>query len=238
MVFACIANFDSTLKTAKSVAKLARLEKFEKKKYYAGAANKEIVTWANKEAHRFGAFIEDDAVFYLAESCECNLRQMSAEISKAATFILPDKTIKLSHVKVLSPHFSQIFALLEHWAYKRKQQVLESLDELRARQISAHIIIATLQTTLSKWVSYRTEMDKATPAGGPSRGRDLPMHELARQIAFDPRSAFVVEQDLKRIRGLSLAYLIDKKKELTELEMAVKTGQLPEQHALAMFFTR
>lgn len=241
LLFECIANFDTTLKISKVFAKHAKFEKFEKKKYYSGSPNKELLTWANKEAHRFSATMDDDAISYLAESTEVNLRQMSQEIEKAATFILPDTHITLKTVSQLSPHFSHVFALLDYWAYGKKAKVLEAIQELQSRQISAHVVIATLQTTLSKWISYKTEMERAMASSPGSRDvnrREVPLGELARQIAFDPRMAFVVEQDLKRIKSMPLEYLVNKKRELTELEHSIKTGQMPETHALSLFFTR
>ena len=87
LVFACLANFDSTLKVSKIFIKYAELQKFDKVKYFTGAANREIIDFCNKEAHRVGACIDDDAAFYLAESTEVDLRQISSEIAKASWFL-------------------------------------------------------------------------------------------------------------------------------------------------------
>jgi DNA polymerase-3 subunit delta len=241
LVLACVANFDSTLKVSKTFAKHAEVRKFEKVKYFAGAANRELIDFCNKEAHHFNACIDDDAAFYLAESTEVNLRQISSEIEKAAIFILPEKTIRLEHVTLLSPHFSHVFALMEQWAAGRKQEVLTSIKELHSRQVSPHMVMAAAQTVLSKWIGYKTEVEKAcaAPAGSRDvRRREVPLNEVARRIAFEPRMAFVIEQDLKRIRGVSLEYLSGKKRELTALEYLLKSGQMPEGHALEHFFTR
>jgi DNA polymerase-3 subunit delta len=241
LVFACVANFDSTLKVSKVFAKHAEIRKFEKVKYWPGAANRELIDFCNKEAHRVGAYIEDDAAFYLAESSEVDLRQIATEIEKTATYILPEKTIRLEHVMEVSPHFSQVAALMEYWATGRKTEVLNAIAELQSRQISAHQVLAFAQVVLSKWVSYKTEVEKAfaIPAGSRDvRRREVPLNEVARRIAFEPRMAFVVEQDLKRIRALSLEYLVEKKCRLTELEFLLKSGQMPEGHALEHFFAR
>jgi DNA polymerase-3 subunit delta len=241
LIFSCVANFDSTLKVSKVVAKHAELRKFDKVKYFAGAANRELLDFCNKEAHRFDACIDDDAAFYLAESTEVDLRQISSEISKAATYILPEKTIRLEHVTTLSPHYSQVFSLMEHWAAGRRRRVLTAIKELQARQISPHMVLAAAQTVIAKWLGYKIEVEKACGAPAASRDvrrKEVPLNEIAKRIAFEPRLAFIVEQDLKRIRSLTLEYLVRKRQELTDLEYLLKSGQMPEAHALEHFFVR
>lgn len=241
LIFACTANFDSSLKISKIFSRHAEPRSFEKKKYYAGSENAALVSWSQKEAHRYDAVIDDEAVFYLAESTEVNLRQMSKEIEKAATFIIPKKRITLEVVSTLSPHFSHVFALLDHWAAGSRGQVLESVQEILSRQ-SAIPVIAILQTTLSKWIDYKTAVEKicaGTPGGRDVRRREIPARDLANRLAPELKvNAFVLQLDLQRIKNLSLEFLVSKKRELTDLEYKVKTGQMPEAHALSVFLTR
>lgn len=239
VIFACTANFDSTLKVSKVVEKHAQIEKFEKRKYTAGSANRELVTWAGKEAHRFKAVIDDDAIFYLAESTEVNLRQMSKEIEKAATYVLPKERITLDVVSRLSPHYSHVFQLLDHWAYGRRAQVIGSIQELLSRQ-SALPIVALLQTTLSKWITIKAEAERIEASAPAARGgrRQIPLPDLAKRIAADLRmNAWVTEMELKRMKMLTLSEIVQKKSQLTQLELQMKTGQMPEQDALIVFFT-
>jgi DNA polymerase III subunit delta len=236
LVFACIANFDKTLKASKAVEKHASFQTFEKIKPWS---TDKLIDFCNKEAHRFSAYIEDNAAIYLGESSEYNLRQVSSEIEKAATYILPEKTIRFEHVVLLSPHFSDVFALMEFWALGERQKVLASIGELRAKNVSPHMVLGGAQTVLSKWVYYKTEHEKmmAVPGGGRDvRKRDVPLRDVANRI--DARSAFMIEKDLRKIKGLSLDFLVGKKRELTDLEHMVKTGQMPEGHVLEAFFTR
>jgi DNA polymerase-3 subunit delta len=239
LVFACPHNFDKSLKVSKAAEKHAQIETFGRIKYYAGAANHELISFCNKEAKQHGVGIDDDAIFYLAESTEVDLRQISSEIKKAAVYILPEKRVTLETVTLLSPHYSHVFALMDHWALREKDRVLESIHELQARQVSAHMVVAAMQTVLSKWIVYKTEYERvaSVPSGGRDvRKRDVPLRDVANRI--DSRMAFVIEKDLRKIKHLPLEYLVKKKKELTDLEFMVKTGQVPESHALEMFFTR
>lgn len=239
LVFACIANFDANLKVSKAISKHSEMRAFPRIKYYAGSPCRELITFGNAEAHRHKANIEDDAIYYLAESSEVNLRQMASEIEKSAVYILPEKTIRLEHVMMLSPHFSQVFALTEHWAAGDAGKVLSVIQELQSRQMSPHMVVATMQTILSKWIYYKSEYDKvaAVPSGGREVGkREINLRDLANRI--NPHGAYMIEKDLRRIKGLPLEILVRKKRELTDLEQKVKTGQMPETHILEVFFTR
>src|SRR6185437_12198146 len=236
LILACIANFDSTLKVSKIFAKHAEIKKFEKIKYYAGAKNGDLISFCQQEAHRCGAFIEDEAAFYLAESSQVEsgrveLRQIAGDIQKAAIYILPEKTIKLDHVIAVSPHFSDVFALMESWATDRKHEVLVSIKELQSRQVSPHMVMAAAQTVLSKWIMYKAEVERvcAAPAGGRDvRRREVPLMQIAQKLAPAPNMVFMIEKDLQRIRSRSLEYLSGKKRELTNLEYLLKSGQMPE----------
>lgn len=235
LVFACIANFDKTLKASKAIEKVAKIEVFERLKYYNGKHQGQYLSFCDKEAHRWNAFIEEDAAFYLAESTEVDLRLISKEIEKAATYILPETKIKLEHVELLSPHFSEVFDLMGHWAARDGHSVLQQLGELRARQVSPHMVLALMQTQLRNWLNYKTEYERAKAQAGT---RNVSLDMVASRIQPNPRMQFLVVNDLKRIKDLSLEYLVAKKQELTELEHKVKTGQLPDSHVLDLFFTR
>jgi DNA polymerase-3 subunit delta len=235
LVFACIANFDKTLKPSKAIEKVAKFEKFEKAKYLNRETEGSFLSFCSREAHRWDAYIDEDACFYLRESTEADLRLIAKEIEKAATYILPQKTIKLEHVELLSPHYSEIFDLMSHWAARDGNSVLGQLNELRAKQVSPHMVLAIMQTQLKNWLTYKTEYEKAKAQSG---GRNVSLDTVASRLQPNPRMQFIVVNDLKKIKDLPLDYLISKKQELTELEHKVKTGQLPDSHVLELFFTR
>jgi hypothetical protein len=98
-------------------------------------------------------------------------------------------------------------------------------------------IIAMLQTMLSKWVHMKALCEKYNMEAPHGTGgkRELPLSELVKRIAPQVKAhPMVVEHDLKRIAKETSASLIKKKVELTRMEHLVKTGQLPEGHALEL----
>lgn len=246
LVFVCDSKFDRGLKTSKVFEKHASIEEFEKVKFYSGSDNPAMSNFCRKRADKYGATIDDDAIEYLAESSEGDLRQIAAEIAKAATYLISDKKdakcrITYEVVSRLSPHFAGVFALLEHWIYGRREQVLETLDELFARQPSALPILAFMQTTLSKWITIRTAMDivlQSQPAGRGMK-RELPAAEMAKRIQSEIKMhPYVLKMECERVSKISLAQLVTKKRELTALENQLKSGMLKDMQALTLFFTR
>ncbi len=238
LVFVSTNNFDSNLKLSKAAAKYATIEPFAKERYFLGSNNSNLENWCAKEAKRFGATIENDAVRYLLDGTEANLRQISAELEKAATSILPKKHITLDVVEELSPYHSHVFTLADRWLSGNAEEAMASVTELLSRQ-NAMQIIAAMQTFLSKWIQMRVLVDKhnsALPWAPGVKRRELPLNELAKRIAQELKTKeFVVEKDLKRISKMSTQKLIEKRNMLTRLEFLVKTGQIPEGHALELF---
>jgi DNA polymerase-3 subunit delta len=239
LIFACSSNFDPTLRTSKVVGKHAKIESFEKPKYYGGSPSGQLISWCQKEAKRYGATIDDAAINYLFESTEANFRQISKELEKAAIFILPETHIKLDAVSSLSSHYSHIFSLLDHWIYGRSTEALRSLEELTSRQ-SAMPIIATLQTTLSKWIELKAktaEVYSSMPGGRGIQRRELSIDALADRIASNPRAKFPILNDLRRTKDVSLKRLSQKRAQLCDLERMVKSGLMSDQHALVVFLS-
>ena len=242
LLFVCIANFDKTLKTSKVALKHATPQEFERLKYLDGKHRSGFITFCNQEAKKNNARIDDEACMYLADSTEINLRQIATEIEKTAIYILPEQHIRLEHVMLMSPHFSNVFALLDYWASGKPDDVLQLIQELQSRQVSAHMVLAGMQTVLSKWISYRAELERSVSAMGGGREvrkREPAWSQIAAKINPNPWMAKnFVEPELKRIYPVPLERLTAKKRELTDIEFLLKTGQMPEGHALEAFFTR
>lgn len=239
LVFACQSKVDPTLRTSKVVGKYAKIEHFEKPRYYGGAPSSQLISWCQKEAKSYGATIDDAAIAYLFESTEANFRQISKELEKAAVFILPKTHITLDVVSTLSSHYSHIFSLLDHWAYGRSTEALRSLDELMSRQ-SGLPIMATLQTTLSKWIELKAKTARvysSMPVGRGIQRRELSVNDLADRIAEFPKEKFTIMNDLRRTKDITLVRLSKKRAQLCDLDRMVKSGLMTDQHALVVFLS-
>ncbi|MBX9720425.1 MAG: hypothetical protein K2X81_03425 [Candidatus Obscuribacterales bacterium] len=241
LILCCPANFDKTLKVSKVFEKHAEIQGFEKIKYWAGSSNDAMNNWCRKRAHMHGAVIDDEAIDYLAESNDGNLRMIAMEIEKAAVYILPEKRISLEIISQLSPHFSNVFALLDHWIKREPELVLSGIKEVLSKQQSAIPVFAVIQTTLSKWLMIKAASERviaSLPAGRGIQKRDIPIADMVKRLQSDIKiNPWVLKMDLERVHKVNLEYLVEKKKELTKLENSVKTGMLPDVHALTIFFT-
>lgn len=238
LIFACTGNFDSTLKLSKVITKFASIEKFEKPKFYVGSSNSGLENFVRKEAKSFGATIDDAAVSYLLDGTEANLRQISQELEKAATYILPEKHITYKVVAEVSPYQSQIFALFDHWLNGRSAKALDAVNEMLDRQPGI-VIMFTTQKFLDKWILYKATEDgiQANLKGGPGlQRREIPFPDLVKKVATELKMQdFLIKHDMNRLRNRSTAWLIEKRKQLTEYEHLVKTGQLRDRDALELF---
>jgi DNA polymerase III delta subunit len=150
---------------------------------------------------------------------------------------LPKTHITLGVVEQLTPFHSHVFVLADKWITGHKAEAFDSLRELLSRQ-SGMPIIAMMQTMISKWIQIKLLGEKFNQEAkhGPGMNkRELPVPELAKKVsAVTKAHPMVVENDIKRIAKESSSSLIKKKVELTRLEHLVKTGQLPEGHALEL----
>lgn len=238
LIFACPYNFDETLKLSKIVKNYATIERYPKTKFWVGSANPTLETWVRKEAKSMGATIDDEAISYLLDGTEADLRQISTELAKASTYIMPAKHITYDVVVELSPHHSHVFTLLEFWLAGKSRETMVSANELLSRQ-PAMQVMATLQTFLGRWIEMKAICDSANarlPAN-PGR-REVPLNEQVRKVSADLKmKPFVVEKDLKRLRKHSTARLIEKRQQLTRLERDVKTGRVNERNALELFLS-
>jgi DNA polymerase-3 subunit delta len=238
LIFACPFNFDSNLKMSKIMLKHAKPEEFPKAKYYIGSPNPKLETWVRKEAKAKGATIDDTAIAYLLDGTEANLRQIYSEIDKAATYIMPKTHITYDVVVEMSPHHSHVFTLLDHWLEGRASNALDSAIELLSRQ-PALKVIATLQTFLGRWIEMKVICEQANaklPFAPGVQRRELPFPEQLKRVASEMKTQpFLIEKDLKRLRTHSSAYLIKKRRQLTNFEFLVKSGRLNEKNALELF---
>lgn len=237
VIFACPYNFDSTLKISKVVSTCAQIETFAKEKFWPGSKNTKLETWCRKESKRFGATIDDEAIEYLLSGADVELRQISAELEKAAVANLPGTHITLDLLVKLSPHQSHVFAFADHWLNNRLSEALLCLDELLAQQ-SAMPIFAAVNTMLSKWIKIKILADDANQSlpSLPAGRKELPLPELVKRVAQEMKLApFIVEKDLRRLSKHKSEELIEKRIELTRLEYLVKSGQIPDKHALSLF---
>lgn len=238
LIIVCPFNFDKSLKASKTVLKHATLNEFPKARFYVGSNNPQLETWVRKEAKSFGSTIDDEAVTYLLDGTEADLRQISNELQKAATYILPEKHIRLETVQKMSPYHSHIFSLLDYWLTGKSHKVMESVEELLSRQPAIQIM-ATLQTFLSRWIEMKAivkDLNSKLPFGPGLKRRELPLPEQVKKVSYNLKMRpFVVEKDLKRLKNWSLEKLVDKKEKLTRFETNVKTGLLSDRNALELF---
>ncbi len=172
------------------------------------------------------------AIQYLLMVTEANLRQVSSEIEKVALSILPKTVITYDVVADLCSSHGHIFQFVDFWLDGQTGKAISTLEELLAQQ-NVIPVLAALQTMLSKWIKLKSLYEQYSQS---STTAVPALSQIARQIAADLKLLpFMVEKDLRRLQKYNVANLVDKRLQLTRLEYALKIGQIPDQHALALF---
>ena len=236
LIFVCPYNFDATLKISKQISKYAQIEEFVKEKYFPGSRNPKLEIFCRKEAKKHNATIDDTAIEYLLLSTDGNQRLLANEIEKVSLTVLPQTKITYNAVKELCSAQGHIFQFIDLWLNGKNIEALNNLEYLLSHQ-NAMPIIATLQTMLSKWIKVKSLYEEYTIEQRNANPNKTPLHsEIIKQIASDLKQmSFSVEKDWRRLQKFTAERLVDKRLQLTRLEYAVKTGQIPADHALTMF---
>jgi len=237
LIFVCPYNFDSTLKISKQVGKFAQIEEFSKEKYFPGSRNPKLESFCRQEAKKYNATIDDDAIEYLLNSTEGNLRQLASEIEKASLAILPSTKITLKVTSELCLPQGHIFQFIDFWLSRQNNKTQESLRNLLSQQ-NAMPILATLQTMLGKWIKVKALYEQYSPLSANTKPTNKAVlnSEIIKRIAADLKlMSFSVEKDLRRLQNFTAAQLVDKRLQLTKLEYSIKVGQIPADHALILF---
>lgn len=230
LVFVCPYNFDSTLRLSKLISKSAQIEEFPKEKYFPGARSAKLESWCRAEAKKHAATVEDKAIAYLLEGTEADLRELSSEIEKAALTAMPSTVITYDLVANISSAHGHIFQFVDLWLNGQTGEALNNLSELLAQQ-NAIPVLAAIQTLLGKWIRLKALYEQYGQTGS-----KISFGEMVKKIAGELKLLpFTVEKDLRRLQKYTAANLIDKRIQLTRLEYAMKVGQIPDQHALALF---
>ena len=83
------------------------------------------------------------------------------------------------------------------------------------------------------------KFNSSLPTGPGVNRRELPLPDLVRRVSAELKAIpMVVEKDLKRIAKVPTSVLISKRIDLTRLEDLIKSGQIPESHALQIFLAK
>lgn len=169
----------------------------------------ELIEWINTFAKEKGLKVPNDVAQAMIESIGNNLRQFNTELGKLQLIAYPEKTITKEMIKEICISNEDLFNLTDYLIANKKG---DALLEMRKLLVTKHPLelLAPLQTMLKQWITIKIYSSSMSASELSKMTR---MHE------------FVVKKTLEKLRNTSAKTLVELRKNLTDAEFKIKTGQ-------------
>ncbi len=170
----------------------------------------ELESWVIKTGKSKGLKFERDALTQIISQIGNNLRQIDKELDKLKLFIHPRDTVKSSDVKEVCISNEDLFAFSDYLMVNEKDKALLEYRKLLDTRYPLEIM-SVLQTMLRRWIILK------------AKGKKLSSMELSRLTGMHE---YVVKLNLQKLKNTNLKDLVRLKKNLTESEYKIKSGQV------------
>lgn len=170
----------------------------------------ELETWITKQGKSKDIKFDKKALTAIISQIGNNLRQIDKELDKLKLFAYPKDLITVEMVKEICISNEDLFAFSDYLMERKLDIAL--LEYRKLLQIRYPLeILSTLQTMLRRWITLKAKCKNSSPA---ELSRLTGMHE------------YVVKLNLQKLKNTNLKDLVRLKKNLTEVEFQVKSGQI------------
>jgi len=169
----------------------------------------ELEDWVRKQAKAKSLKINPDAVTTLISQVGNNLRQLDGELEKLRLMCYPDKVATKEIVKEICISNEDLFAFSDFLMQGEKDRALFEYRKLLEKKYPLEIL-STLQTMLRRWIIIK------------AKSSELGSFELAKLTG---QHEYVVKLTMQKLKKTSLKDLVKMKKNLTEAEYRIKSGQ-------------
>ncbi len=169
----------------------------------------ELEDWIGKLAKSKGLKIEKDAANAMITQIGNNIRQFDIELDKLKLFAHPKNIVTAAMVKEDCISNEDLFAFSDFLLQGEKDKALLEYKRLLDKKFPMEIL-ATLQTLVRRWIILKA---KSKQLSGFELSKLTGMHE------------YVIQLTLKKMKHVSLKDLVKLKKQLTQAEYCIKSGQ-------------
>lgn len=169
----------------------------------------ELEDWVKKSAKSKSLKINPDSITALVSQVGNNLRQLDGELNKLALMCYPDKAATKEMVKDICISNEDLFAFSDYLMVGEKDKALLEYRKLLEKKYPLEIL-STLQTMLRRWIILKAKASELTPF---ELGKLTGQHE------------YVVKLSLQKLKKTNLKDLVQLKKNLTNAEFKIKSGQ-------------
>ncbi|MCM1265198.1 MAG: DNA polymerase III subunit delta [Candidatus Gastranaerophilales bacterium] len=187
------------------------LSKFNKQEFPSIPTYKtaELISWINKMGKEKGVTVQNDAANLIIENVGNDLRQYNIELDKLQLLAYPNKTITKEMVNEVCISNQDLFNLTDYIMAGEKGRALLEMRKLLDKKHPMEIL-APIQTLLKKWIFLKLN------------SKNMSCAELGQQTG---QHEFVVKKTLEKLKNIKPRELVNLRKNLTEAEYKIKTGQ-------------
>lgn len=187
------------------------LSKFNKQEFPSIPTYKtaELISHINKMGKEKGITVQNDAANLMIENIGNDLRQYNIELDKLQLLAYPNKTITKEMVNEICISNQDLFNLTDYIMTGQKGKALSEMRKLLDKKHPMEIL-APIQTMLKKWIFLKLNSKTMSCA---ELGHQTGQHE------------FVVKKTLEKLKNIKPRELVNLRKNLTEAEYKIKTGQ-------------
>ena len=175
----------------------------------------ELEGWIVKQAKSKKLKPEHDAVVAMISQIGNNLRQLDTELGKLQLMAYPNELVTADMVKEICISNEDLFAFSDFLMEGQKDNALKEYRKLLEKKYCMEIVSA-LQTMIRRWIILKAKSSQCTPM------------ELSRLTG---QHEYVVKFTLQKLKKTELKYLVRLKKNLTDAEFKIKSGQAPDAEA-------
>lgn len=169
----------------------------------------DLEDWVKKSAKAKSLKINPDAVTALIMQVGNNLRQLDGELEKLKLMCYPASVATKEMVKDICISNEDLFAFSDFLMTGEKDKALLEYRKLLEKKYPLEIL-STLQTMLRRWIVIKAKSSEMTPF---ELGKLTGQHE------------YVVKLSIQKLKKTNLKDLVKLKKNLTEAEFKIKSGQ-------------
>ena len=199
-------KIDSRKKIYKILSEACTVQEFKQLPTY----DKTLPSVIIKLAKETELDLTNDCAAKIIEMLGANLRVISNELEKLKLYIYPNKKPSVKDVEKICTSTKDVFKLVDYFILSKKDEAMNEFNLLTQTQHPLQIL-ALLQSTISRFINLKL------------LSRELNSFEISKKINMHE---YRVKLELEKIRGYKYDELLQLKKNLTECEFKIKTGQV------------
>lgn len=199
-------KIDSRKKIYKILADVCEVQEYKQLPTY----DKGLPSIIIKMAKEMELELTNDCAAKIIEMLGANLRVISNELEKLKLYIYPNKKTNIQDIEQICSSTKDVFKLVDFFILSKKDEAMNEFSLLTQTQHPLQIL-ALLQSTISRFINLKL------------LSRELNSFEISKKINMHE---YRVKLELEKIRSYKYDDLLQLKKNLTDCEFKIKSGQV------------